>query len=506
MPLPPNIILFMVDQLAAKWLSHVESTVGLPNVARLRSSGVSFNNAFTSNPVCCASRATIATGLSSRQHGVLENGYQLDPGLPTFMRTLQQAGWRTGAFGKLHFHPHFAGLRPDYREYGFDDCEVTEDMRGGAWLDWVASEHPSHLDAALATVWQPKVPEFASYGAEGRNLRARIESIRANFPWASAEFPDAHAGAYPLPFPEEISQTNWITAKALDFLGRADERPFLAQISYVQPHGPYCAPASDLCRIPEDIIPTPLEAEWLEDPHAPEYFARQRPVSGNWRHDRRCYFADLLHLDRQMGRVLDRLEDLQIRDHTCILFCSDHGDLLYDHGFKGKEERHYDACIRVPLIVSGPGFSTGQTRADLVQLEDICPTILELAGQQFPPPVTGPDYPGPNPVLPGISLLSTLRGTDLREAVYCESYNSIRSANPQDWARTIRTLSHRYTWYPGGGEQLFDLSRDPEEQHNLAGCARHAALKSKLKEMLLERIVLQDFPKPRHHLFALGVH
>ena len=140
----PNIIFFMVDQLAAKWLeAAMDGICDLLNIQRLKSQGASFTNAITSNPVCCAARSTLATGLTARGHGVIENGYQLDPALPTFMRTLQADGWRTGAFGKVHLKPHFAGLRPDYRPYGFDVTHITEDARGGEWLDWIASEHPS---------------------------------------------------------------------------------------------------------------------------------------------------------------------------------------------------------------------------------------------------------------------------------------------------------------------------------------------------------------------------
>ena len=93
----PNLIFFMVDQLSAKWLEAASGGVcPTPNIDRLREMGVSFSNAFTSNPVCMPMRATLATGLTTRGHGVLENGYQLDPALPTFMQALQREGWRTG--------------------------------------------------------------------------------------------------------------------------------------------------------------------------------------------------------------------------------------------------------------------------------------------------------------------------------------------------------------------------------------------------------------------------
>ena len=133
----PSVVVFMLDQLSAKWLeAAAQGVCSLPNIERLRQSGTSFANTITSNPVCRAARATLATGMTSRGHGVLENGYALDPSLPTFMQASQSGGWRTGAFGKVHLRPHFAGVTPDYLPYGFDVTHVTEDARGGERLDF----------------------------------------------------------------------------------------------------------------------------------------------------------------------------------------------------------------------------------------------------------------------------------------------------------------------------------------------------------------------------------
>lgn len=240
----PNIVFFMVDQLSAKWLEAARNGVcPTSNIDALMVRGTTFTQAITSNPVCCPTRATLATGLTTRGHGLLENGYSLDPELPTFMRVIQEAGWRTGALGKMHFHPHFAGLYPDYKPYGFDVAHITEDARGGEWLDWVSAEHADHYDTVLATIWPSKIPEYASYGPDKVNLRERIENVREGFEWATPEFPNNTAGCYTLPFPEEVSQTNWITGHALSFMMETpDDQPLFAHISYVQPHGPFCPP------------------------------------------------------------------------------------------------------------------------------------------------------------------------------------------------------------------------------------------------------------------------
>ena len=511
----PNIVFFMVDQFSAKWLETARNGVcPTPHIDRLAQRGVTFTHAISSNPVCSASRATIATGLTTRGHGVLENGYDLDPNLPTFMQALQQAGWRTGAMGKVHLTPHFVGLDADCHRCGFDETHITEDSRGGAWLEWVEQNFPEHFNDVLATIWSPQVPGFECHGPQKENLRKRIEAIRATFQWTTPQFPKRTASVHPLPYPEEASQTAWITARALEFLRETPRtNPFYAHISYVQPHDPSCPPAEYLDYVNTDKIPAPTPAEWVKDPHAPQYFKNKHPNPGDWESKRHFYFADVCHLDHQLGRIIDALQATGRLDNTYIVFLSDHGELLFDHGFCGKEERHYDACIRVPLIISGPGVNCGSTCDAIVQLEDICPTVLDMTGQSLPlMPKMGPYMKMPQeqiPILPGKSLLPFCRGDQpdrWRDAAYCESFNRISSSDLVDWARTIRTKQFRYTYYPWGGEQLFDLRKDCDEQHNLVAEPEYAEVRVQLRGRLMELIVMQDYPKTRRILFSMGVH
>ena len=178
-----------------------------------------------------------------------------------------------------------------------------------------------------------------------------------------------------------------------------------------------------------DKIPEPAGAEWLHDPHAPKCFhSRKAHLPHEWHHARHCYFADIVHLDRQLGRLFEALEQTGRLASTYIVFLADHGELLFDHGFTGKSERHYDACIRVPLIITGPSLSKGLVCDEIVQLEDICPTILDIAGFQ-PEPIAkmGPYLKVDQtdiPVLPGRSLVDLFRHPQpaaWRQAANCES-------------------------------------------------------------------------------------
>lgn len=513
----PNVVLFMMDQLSARWLEGENGQAwATPHFDRLRRMGTTFAQAVTSNPLCMPARSTLATGLTTRGHGVLQNGHQLDPGLTTYMRLLQRAGWRTGAFGKVHFHPHFAGVHPDYRPYGFDVQHVTEDPRAGEWLDWVTAEQPEHVEAALATIWPTAIPELSAYGPDRENLAERIRAIRRDFDWRTDAFPGNTGGYYTLPFPEEVSQTAWITRHALDFIaGCPADQPLYAHVSTVQPHSPFCPPEAFMDRVDVDRLTPPAPVEWLDDPLHPRCLDRRgegrRSIPDHWRQVRHYYFADLCHLDSKLGLVLDALEDAGRLDETLVILLADHGELLFDHGGRGKGEFHYDACIRVPLIIAGPGLQRGATCDAIVQLEDILPTILEATGVRYPEPeVLGPYLKEQPEALPGRSLLPWCRGERVegwRDAAYVESYNNINSISPIHWARTVRTAQWRYTLYPrGSGEQLFRIADDPEEQHNLAGDPAYGDVRRDLRDRLLEQIILQDYPHSPREVFSLGVH
>jgi len=510
-----DIVLFMVDQLSAKWVeTAIERQIcPLPNLKELMSEGVTFRYAISSNPVCCPSRSTIATGMTTRGHGVLENGYRLDSALPTFMKSLQSAGMRTGAFGKLHFVPHEEGFGTDYHAYGFDVTKITDDSRGGQWLDWAREKAPEQFDNVLATVWADHIPEFSRYGECKEDLAEKIRTVRHRFDWTQGgKFPRNSEKAYTLPFSGSLSQTEWITERAVEFIKETPvDIPIFTHISYVQPHNPYSVPEQYIAMVDESAIPEALPAEWRSDLYAPSYFKRQKEFHlPDERWARICYFADLVHLDRQLGIIRKTFRECG-RGDIYILFTSDHGDLLGDHGFYFKEERHYDACIRVPLVISGPYIRRGAISGEMVQTTDLCPTILDMAGTSLPDiPVSGPYLripPEQRHPVHGKSLLEhCCSGEKIRDIAYVESYNPIWSNDYTDWARTVRTSQFRYTYYAGGGEQLFDLQSDPGEQINLVQDLEYAKYKQNLKDNLTELIIRQDWPKTTRELFAFGVH
>ena len=517
----PNIVFFMVDQMGAKWLEAAMNGIcDLPNLRRIQSMGVTFTNAFSNNPVCCPARAGIATGLTSRGHGLLSNGYRLNPDIPTFMKTLQTAGWRTGAFGKIHFYPFDSEYYPypDYREYGWDVVHTTEDNRTGEWHDWIEKKHPEHYEAMLATPanWNAQLPYYSTYGEEKVNLTDRMRRAKEKMVWSKEDDGGNKTlteGYYPLPFPEEISQTNWITDRALDFINETSmDQPLYTHISYVQPHPPFHPPERFLEMVNEDLIPDPAgygTNHWNELDRLP-----------NWRYYRKLYFADFIHIDEQIGRILERLEQTDRMENSYFVFVSDHGEMLMDHNRGGKSANHYDAVIRIPLIITGPDMKTGYVCNEFVQHEDICPTVLDMDNSlltNHPRTLVRHKMGTGMPLFSGRSLMPLCRGEEVSEwrtSAFSESFGYLCEGPDCDaivkhpWKKTLRTKDFRYSVSSGrdDGEELFDLRTDPDELENLVYAPAYQEARQNLKNEMLHRVMLQDYPLPPRDLLVIGAH
>lgn len=501
-----TIVLVVVDQLAAKWLEIARShdVVDLPNLDALQASGATFARAFTPNPVCSPARASLATGMPTPSHGLTECGYRLDPAVPTVMRGLQDAGWRTGAFGKVHLVPQLEALYPNYRRYGFDVTRISEDARVGEWTEWVRHTHPEYYEAALATVWMTSLDGLADHGSDHEDLHARILAAQQRYPQCTDE-------AYVLPFPAEVSQSAWITDRATEFLASAGQHDVFAHVGYVQPHNPFTPPPEFVDRVRAANIPAPAAAEWTDAPipyYRQDRYARPSYETRDWRRDRRLYFADLAHLDHEFGRLRQALADTGRAETALVVFTSDHGELLHDHGLVGKWERHYDACIRVPLIVSAPGARVAE-HPHLVELADVAATCYDWAGVPRPTALrrdaTGTI--GHAELITGRSLLPLVlgRARTERDHLLVQSNGSHVETEPSGWARTVRTDRYRYSRHlAGGGEQLFDLQADPDEQHNLAYDKEYGEVRLKQLELLMEASVADGHPASPRQLYQLG--
>lgn len=419
----PNILFIMTDEQRGDTFGGVPgSLVDTPYLEELRHSGVDFPHAYSACPVCIPARRTLMSGKTPYHHGVLMN-YYVPFDCVTFPELLKNAGYQTHLCGKLH-------LFPERKLFGF--CSA----------DW--SDGP--YGSACENDYERFLKRNGFYHEAGLGHGLSYNGIVAR-PWH---------------LDERFHFTNWCTESALEFLERRDPTvPFFLNVSYHQPHAPCTPPSYYFEKYMNREFPDLPVGDWVEE--LPNY-QRGKPVNA-WRVDtkspslkeyRAGYYGCIEHIDHQIGRLLYALPE-----NTIIIFTSDHGEMLGDHGWVRKRSA-YEGSARIPLFFTFPGEAarqhgivSGSAAPDAVELMDIMPTILELAGVEIPGDVDG------------TSLLPALRGESLeREFIHgeCARLETIRSG-----MHYLTDGRQKYIWYPGLGlEQLFDLANDPQELHNLA--------------------------------------
>ena len=452
---PPNIVFVIADQLRGDFLGCAGNlAASTPHLDRLAAEGAFFRHAYSSTPSCTPARAAILTGRSPWGHGML--GYhrvrpRYENELP---RLLGAAGWTTHVVGKNHFHPQ-------RNDHGYQSVELDESGR-------VESE------------------EFVSdYRAWFARVAPDLDPDATGLGWN-----DYRAGVYALP--EELHPTAWTADRAVAFLDErgADAAPFLLKVSFARPHSPYDPPARFLDRIDPGLVPPPFAAAWSQaafgDFRNPDRHTAARnalPVEVALE-SRRHYLASLAFVDEAVGRVVDALERSGELDRTVILFTSDHGDMLGDHHLWRKTYA-YEGSARIPWIVwwgSGVaalrGAARGQVREEPVELRDVLPSFLDVAGLEGPASIEG------------VSTLPLLR--DDGGEVQWRSWIDLEHATcywPENVWNALTDGRTKYVYHAfDGREQLFDLTDDPGETIDLAGDPAHAAELTRWRARMLEHL------------------
>lgn len=473
--MPRNIIFVCADQLGARYLDCYGGPVpSTPTLSALAREGVRFDRCYATCPVCAPNRATMLTGRSPVIHGLQVNNQVLRTEMPTYAHVLRRAGYRTGGFGKFHQTPMHQPIPRDVWNLGFDESMITEDTKWGPWLEWVGREHPEHYDTALGLAWHnwPNTPLSPERARAVDATRRIYEPLRQSQPFRLM---------WPSPLPAELHDTTFITNCGLDFIRRhraehADQ-PFFCHISYVDPHDPYDPPApySSMFR-PEDM-PDALPADWLADP-CPTLRANQVFHGFERIYDkpevvrqlRAFYHGSMRFMDDQIARIVTYLRKADLWNDTVLLFTSDHGDLLGDHGLLTKGEKPYDGGVRCPLVVAGGGSSAGSTDRLTCTL-DLFPTFCDWADVPAAerPPVEGRSFA---PVCAGLA------DPDPWPAVSV-AYGSVESVVSADQWRLSRFVDDNYG-------QLFNLADDPDEQRNLYCDPASAARRQRMLEQLVD--------------------
>lgn len=453
MPDRPNIVLIMTDQWRGDCLSVTgHPVVHTPYLDQMSLDGVRFDRAYSATPTCIPARAALFTGQTQSTHGRV--GYR--DGAPwnyevTLAGELTRNGYQTQAVGKMHVYPERSQL-------GFQNVILHD-----GFLHY-ARRHAPGLD--LIDDYVPWLRKELGRDADYFDHGVNCNSIVAR-PWDK---------------PEYTHPTNWVVSQSVDFLRRRDPRkPFFLFMSFHRPHPPYDPPAWAFDQYLARTMPEPPVGDWVglferyNDPHNPE--CNVGAIDATALHRARSgYYGHMTHIDHQVNRFLESLYDWNLHENTYVLFTSDHGELLGDHHLFRKAHG-YEGSARVPLILKGPfGDKVIRPRAvcrEVVELRDVMPTILELAGLPIPESVEGR------------SFLPLARGESPQWREYLHGEHIVLGG-AEHWL----TDGHRkYLWHSSSGhEQLFDLDADPTELHDLASEPSADGLLSEWRARLVKEL------------------
>ncbi len=465
----PNILVIMADQHRAPAMGcEGNPVVQTPNLDRLAGEGVLLSHTYCQGPLCMPARASFLTERYVRDHGVFENKWEVPVGLPTFLQSLQEAGYYTSCVGKMHFYRH-AGVadtrdRIDYiSSLGFDEPIETVGKHAAANI---RTEYSDYLESlGLYETYQ----EWMAYRRYGRG-QVEINGELVD------RLPMWHTESLPLPADAYID--NWTGRRAAEWIESYDsEQPFFQWVGFPGPHDPWDAPDEYVQRYRGSDVPlgtlTPPE---LPDSGPLRIFIEAFQSYGHSdtltkeivEEVRRFYYANVTLIDERIGDIIAALERKGILDNTWIFYTSDHGEMLGDHLMLTKMV-FYEPSVRVPLIVRPPGGMEAKVIDDLVEHVDIPATIREIAGA---PALKGSE---------GISLLGRVTGSAggaARESVHSENYGFAM----------FRTERHKLLVYEEtkAPVQLFDLDEDPDEDHNVVDEPRYAGV---VDEMMTEQVV-----------------
>jgi len=503
---PSNVLFIITDQQRADHCGFAGNpTVKTPHLDQIASQGTVFNNAWVSNPVCMPNRSTILTGRMPSAHGVIFNDRSLDWGANTFVRRFRKSGYRTGLIGKSHL------------QHGMSKNSIVAHRGESSGKNGYASGWDQVEDFDRYIDGTPEAPEdfygfdhiklSIDHGARiaGHHLQWALERggnleellIDQDGMPPGTDRSDHWKQIYRPPYTEDLHSTAFVTEQTIDFIAEAHKQnsPWLAFCSFPDPHHPMTPPGEWFDRYkPEDMpLPESRHDSLTTAPGHLQLFSKVHPQDQrNWVAP--CGFGndDLLRqaiaatygmismIDDGIGKIMQKLETLGVRDNTIIVFTSDHGDMMGDHSLFLKGFMHYRGTLQIPMVISVPGVAPGTTEG-LASSIDLGPTLMDLCDVA--------DYDG----IQGHSLRELLEDStaSVRDSVLVEDDVPTITAKLTPIparTRTLITATHRFTRNSKGEDQLFDLTSDPDEMQALD----NEKLTGKLTTLLVDAMMLAD--------------
>ena len=472
----PNILFLCTDQQRGDSLHCTGASWAVtPNLDKLAREGALFNNCYVQNPVCSPSRASLFTGKYVANHGLHANGVPLPSRHKMFTRTLADAGYDCGMIGKQHLSPcdswqteprHDDGYRVFQWAHGPNHRALENDYHG-----WLRKTHP--------VIYAEIFPDTGANESTAYSNKA------------STGTPIDHVK-------KEAHYSHWVAECAVDFIKhpRNDHQPFFLVANFFDPHHSFGAPQEFRDLIDSDAIPAPnTRDDELRNKPKEQTFYSEKSYAGvapgfqdyteeQIREIRAQYWAMIALVDYEVGRILQALEVAGLADDTLVIFTSDHGEMLGNHQQLLKGPQLYDDLTHVPLIARWPGEITPEQTIDqLVQWVDLPATFLEAAAC------------APGQGVQGDSLLPLMRTQtrEWRDWALSEYRDSGFTTDPKIMTTMLRHEQWKFIIWHGSpategqrNGELYDLSADPHELHNLFHTAEYASVRLRLKRKLLD--------------------
>ena len=461
----PNIVFIFPDQLRSDYLGAEDKSVAYtPNMDRIAREGAMFSRAYSASPTCLPARAALLTGMGPWKNGLLSYAPIATKYTYEMPQMLRDAGYYTFATGKLHFKPIGSGdLNVKLSEldnskfmHGFHEIKLCE-----GW---------GHPQNAYNIWFKENAPNLAM---DGTGLGPT----------------DHRTGIYP--YSDEFHPTAWTANQAIEFINNnTSDEPFFLKIAFHRPHPPFDPPKRWLDFYRNREIPKAIVGDWSEGKYGgfdqkPLPDQQLNAPRGHYgdsivRDSREGYLAAISFLDEQIGNVIASLERKGELENTLIVISSDHGDMMGDHHL-WRKSYPYEGSAGVPMIIRWPESigikaSRGQVIKELVELRDILPTFLDVAGVDIP---SGMD---------GRSMMPLLEGKKKgwRKVLDMEHGQCYWKEN--SWTG-LTDRKYKYIHYSvTGEEQLFNLMKDPGEKNNLAGLSRYKGILTEWRQKMVDHL------------------
>jgi len=447
---PKNVLLVMCDQHKHQALSIDGDPVAhTPNLDALARSGIRFDSAYCSNPVCVPARASLLTGLYTHHHHTWNNTTPLPFEHKTIAHYLGRAGYMSALIGKMHF--------VDAQTHGFDYKLDFND-----WFQYLGPKTKLWAD-------ELGLPNSGSG-------QPQIDDLWRDFgdPWKDVREPDGRKGAVSVggisKIPDRDQFESFVARESIRFLKEhGKQQPFFLVTSFLKPHDPFMPSARFAARYPPesmrlpdtwgkvdlDTVPREIRNAITLDRPTPEL---KDPAQAKRRIS--YYYASLEQMDEAAGQVLKALDDLGLAEDTLVVYTSDHGEMLGEHGLWNKFV-FYEPSVAVPLIFHVPGLTQANARcATPISITQVMPTILEICGVPVPSGIDGE------------SLVRDLRQPAATRQTTVYSEYALRSPGAK---YMIRRGDYKYCHYDNDTPELYNLRGDPKEMHNLAATEKSRA-------------------------------